>query len=73
MIRIEDHDPPIVAAQKIIFGERPYDSPPVMKAMAVALTGEKKAGDTEDMYSVEEIREIAEYLMVYYQAHEVGD
>lgn len=29
--------------------------------------------DTQDMFDIEEIKEIADYLIVYYQAHQNGD
>ena len=73
MITIEDNDLPITAAQKIICGTKPYNGLPLAKAFAIALTGDETAGDTQDMFSIEEIEEIADYLMVYVKSHQDGD
>lgn len=75
MITIEDHDLPIVVAQKIICGTKPYNgySSPFVKGIAKSLTGDEAAGETQDMFSLEEIEEIAEYLMVYVKSHQNGD
>ena len=43
------------------------------KAFAKAMTGDEYSSDTQDMFDIEEIKEIADYLMVYYQAHQNGD
>ena len=68
MIQIEDYDMPIVAAEKIIRGQRPYNPNLVQKALLSAV-GEKTDDHTEDMYSVSELREIADYLYVFCNAH----
>lgn len=73
MITIEDYDLPIVAAKKIICGTRPYNASPLEKAFAKAITGDETAGETQDMFSLEEIEEIADYLMVYVKSHQNGD
>ena len=73
MIQIEDNDLPIEAACKIIKGTRPYNPGPLMKAFAVALTGNSEAGDTVDMFDIDEIKEIADYLLAYCDAHTLGD
>ena len=73
MIQIEDYDFPITVADKIIHGTRPYNPSPAAKAMAKALTGEENVSDTVDMFDLEEIKEIADYLMVYYNSHQNGD
>ena len=57
MINIEDNDLPITVAQKIISGTRPYTPTPIEKAFFVE--------ETVDMFSVAEIKEIAEYLLCY--------
>ena len=54
MIEINDTDLPITVAEKIINGTKPY-----VAALAVTI----------DMFSVDEIKEIATYLMVYYESH----
>ena len=73
MITIEDYDLPIVAAKKIICGTRPYNASPLEKALAKAITGDETAGETQDMFSIEEVEEIAGYLMVYVKSHQNGD
>ena len=73
MIQIENNDLPITVAEKIINGTKPYNPTPLMKSLAKAITGNENAGDTQDMFGLEEIKEIADYLMVYYAAHQSGD
>lgn len=73
MIQIKDDDMPITVAQKIIRGVKPHNASPTMKALARAVTGDESAGDTVDMFDLEEIKEIADYLMVYYNSHQNGD
>lgn len=73
MIQINDNDLPVTVAEKIITGLRPYNPTPAMAAFAKAITGNEEAANTQDMFSLEDIKEIADYLMVYYSAHENGD
>ena len=73
MIEINDTDLPITVAEKIITGTKPYNPTPLTKAVVKALTGDEKAGDTVDMFDLEEIKEIADYLMLYYESHKEGD
>ena len=73
MIQINDTDMPIDVANKIIKGVKPYNPTPAMKALTKALTGDESASDTQDMFDLEEIKEISDYLMVYYEAHQNGD
>lgn len=73
MIQINDNDLPITAAEKLINGTRPYKPTPIVKALTVAITGDDDAGETQDMYSVDELKEIADYLHVYCDAHKQGD
>lgn len=74
MITINDNDLPIVVAEKIISGTKEVTLTPMMKALRKAVVGEE-LGDksTEDMFDLEEIKEIADYLIVYYEAHKNGD
>ena len=72
MIQIEDYDMPIVAAEKIIRGKRPYNPNLLQKAILYA-PGEKIEDKTEDMYEVSELREIADYLYVFCNAHACDD
>lgn len=73
MIEIKDTDLPITVAEKIINGTKPYAATPLTKALVIALTGDETAGDTVDMFEPEEIKEIADHLMVYYESHKEGD
>ena len=69
MIQIEDYDLPITVSQKIINGTKEVGFTPIIKAV----TGIGEAVCTCDMFELEEIKEIADYLMVYYNAHKDGD
>lgn len=73
MIQIEDNDLPITVAQKIITGTKPYKPSPFMKSVTTAITGDEGAGNTQDMYSLEEIKEIADYLITYCNNHKNSD
>ena len=73
MIQINDNDLPITAAEKIIGGVKPNNPTPFMKSFAKAVTGDEHASENIDMFDLEEIKEIADYLMVYYEAHKNGD
>ncbi len=70
MIQIDDYDSPIQAAEKIISGTEDVPASMLDKAAYKAFTGEE-LGETvhRGMFELEEIKEIADYLMVYYQAH----
>lgn len=77
MITINDFDSPIMAAQKIIHGSRKEK---ICQAAALTclvpgtaiLEGDPFEFET-DMFNREEIKEIADYLMVYYNSHTNGD
>ena len=73
MIEIKDTDLPITVAEKIITGTKPYSATPLTKAVVKVITGSETAGDTVDMFSLYEIKEIADYLMVYYESHKEGE
>lgn len=73
MIEIKDTDLPITVAEKIINGTKPYAPTLLTKAIVRALTGDETAGDTVDMFELKEIKEIADYLMVYYESHKEGE
>lgn len=73
MIQINDNELPITAAEKIIRGTKPYNPTPLMKSMIKAVTGDDHAGESVDMFDLEEIKEIADYLIVYYESHKDGD
>ena len=77
MIEIKDTDLPITVAEKIITGMKPYVATPLTKAVVKAITGSdsdsEKIDMFSDMFSVDEIKEIATYLMVYYESHKEGE
>ena len=72
MIQIDDFDLPIHVAEKIIGGTK--DMPPSLldKAAYKFFTG-KEIGETvsKDMFDLKEIKEIADYLIVYYESHKM--
>lgn len=74
MIQIDDYDLPIQVAEKIIGGTKEVPASLLDKAAYKAFTG-KELKDTvhRDMFDLEEIKEIADYLIVYYEAHQNGD
>ena len=73
MIQINDNDLPITAADKIIKGVKPNNPTPFMKSLVKTITGDEHASEEIDMFDLDEIKEIADYLMVYYDAHKYGD
>lgn len=74
MIQIEDNDLPITVAEKIIKGTKPFNPTPLVKAIRKAVTGDEEDEPFADMFSMDEIKEIADYLIVYYNSHvEKGD
>lgn len=74
MIQINDYDMPINVAEKIISGTREVELTPLMKTLRKGLAGEEVGDEsTEDMFDLEEIKEIADYLLVYYNSHLQGD
>ena len=73
MIEINDTDLPITVAEKIITGTKPYVATPLTKAVVKALTGSETASETADMFDLEEIKEIADYLIMYYESHKEGE
>lgn len=73
MIQINDNELPITVAEKIVTGIKPYNPTPFVKALSFAITGQEHAGETQDMFNLEEIKEIADYLLLYYEAHKEGD
>lgn len=74
MIQINDYDLPIQVAEKIISGTKDVPASMLDKAAYKAFTG-KEIGETvnKDMFDLEEIKEIAGYLLVYYDANKNED
>ena len=73
MIQINDNDLPITVAEKIINGVKPNNPTPLMKSLAKVITGDEHASETVDMFDLDEIKEIADYLIVYCESHKNGD
>lgn len=76
MIQIDDIDLPITVAEKIINGTKEITLSPLTISLRKAVIGESEDDNDKsivDMFELEEIKEIADYLMVYYQAHIKGD
>lgn len=73
MFTVNDKDLPITVAVKIVTGTKPNLGSAIDKALVKAFTGDKDAGETVDMFSLEEIKEISDYLNVYYESHKNGD
>lgn len=78
MITIEDYDLPITVAQKIVTGRKPKDRAAWSRFMrAVALQepheDEEDALAGVDMFSLEEIEEIARHLIIFIEAQKNGD
>ena len=71
MFTVEDNDLPIVVAEKIIRGTKPNNLSEQMKNLTEKVFGIRC--EEQDMFDLEEIKEIADYLMVYYQNHLEGD
>ena len=66
MIKIDDNDFPIVVAEKIIRGTKPNILSDGAKILYKAIGVD---ASTMDMFSLEEIKEIAMYLLIYYESH----
>ena len=68
MITIEDYDFPIEAAVKIIKGKKPCVLTELQKNISMAITG-KEPSEEEDMFDLNEIKEIADHLMLFYNSN----
>lgn len=72
MIQIEDNDSPILAAYKIISGTKKVKMTPLKRFGMVLEVGKApEVGELfdDDMYSDDEIREIAEHLQACLKRH----
>lgn len=69
MFTINDRDLPITVAEKIINGTKPSNKSEFMKSLEKVIVGENEYSDTIDMFDINEIKEIADYLMVYYNSN----
>ena len=73
MIQINDNDQPIEVVQKLVTGTKIVTLGPLSRSVRKAITGEDLEEAEEDMFSMEEIKEIIDYLTIYYEAHKDGD
>ena len=64
MIHIEDSDPPIIVASKLIYGT---------KEVVPQLEFLGQAAYQKDMFDLDEIKEIADYLFCFYNTHKISD
>lgn len=63
MIQIDDKDMPIHVAEKIITATIPYSTAPDYRKPFLIFGNQH---DTIDRFTIQEIKEIADYLMCYY-------
>ncbi len=70
MIQINDNDLPITAAEKIISGTKEVTASPLDKAVSRMCGDIRENIDTVqyDMFDLEDLKEIAEYLTIYYES-----
>jgi len=75
MIQIEDNDTPIMVAQKLIHGTKAVGTTLAMRFAEALTLGPVPEGEKfeVDMFSDDEIREIADYLLTYSKYHDGGD
>ena len=64
MIHIEDNDPPIIVAGKIIYGTK--EAVPQLDFLG-------QGAYQKDMFDLDEIKEIADYLLCFYNTHKISD
>ena len=70
MIQIEDDDAVIAVAHKIIHGTKKADMTPAKKIGIIIATGKAPEEEyEEDMFSLSELRELADYLTIYCKHH----
>lgn len=76
MIQINDDDSPITAAQKIIHGIKAEPMTPARRLGFILANGEAPKEDAVyevDMFTLSDIREIADYLLTYYRYRQEDD
>lgn len=76
MIQINDNDSPITAAQKIIHGIKAEPMTPARRLGFILANGEAPKEDAVyevDMFTVEEIRELTNYLMMWCRYRSEGN
>ena len=73
MIQINDNDQPIEVVQKLVTGTRVVKLNAMQKALRTVMENDNSEECEIDMFSMEEIKEIIDYLTIYYEAHKDGD
>jgi len=73
MIQINDSDQPIEVAQKIVTGTKTVKLNSVQRALRGVIVNDNSEECELDMFSLEEIKEIIDYLTIYYEAHKEGE
>ena len=73
MIQINDYDQPIQVAQKLVTGTKIVTLNTIQKAVRSVMVNDNSAEVEFDMFSLEEIKEIIDYLMIYYKARKDGE
>lgn len=73
MIQINDNDRPIEVAQKLVTGTKIVTLNTLQKAIRNVMVNDNSAEVEFDMFSLEEIKEIIDYLTIYYKAHKDAD
>lgn len=72
MIQIDDNDTPIEVAQKIINATEEVEASIVDKAMMRAFGCKEVGKIRRTLFDLEELKEIAGYLLVYCNTHKEG-
>ena len=74
MIQINDSDLPIVVAEKIITGTKIVKLNSKQKAIMSLISSDSSDECEADMFDLDDIKEIIDYLTVFYDTHkEVQD
>ena len=73
MIQINDNDQPIEVVQKLVTGTKVVKLSAMQKALRTVMENDNSEECEIDMFSMEEIKEIIDYLTIYYEAHKDGD
>ncbi len=73
MIQINDNDQPIDVVQKLVTGTKIVTLNTMQKTIRSIMVNDNSAEAEFDMFSLEEIKEIIDYLTVYYEAHKDGE
>ena len=73
MIQINDNDQPIEVVQKLVTGTKVVKLSPMQKALRTVMENDNSEECEIDMFSMEEIKEIIDYLTIYYEAHKDGN